>query len=146
MLVTGWRIATEGGRADVWEARTAMAIEVSTSTVAGCRVLAIRGAADGDVLTMVADGIAAVVEGLDALVIDVDELLLTDIRAVRGFLARLFDILPAERLSFHCSRHSGRRILRRCGGDDLKVFATMEGCAAAARGCGGLIVVRPRST
>lgn len=49
--------------------------------------------------------------------------MLTDTNATRAFLAHLLDGRPVERVVLCCERLTGRRLLRRWGGDDVVIFA-----------------------
>ena len=109
-----------------------MTVEVRISEVGGCQVVAISGPAEPDLLRRLAEGIGAVSQDFGALVIDVDELMLSNVNVLRGFLVHLFDSTRAERIVFSCGRRIGRRMLRRWGGDELQVFDTLDASIAAA--------------
>ncbi|HEV2070254.1 MAG TPA: hypothetical protein VGR26_10705, partial [Acidimicrobiales bacterium] len=87
-------------------------------------VLFVVGSGDEALLTRVAKAIVCLMSTDDDVrVVNVDDLLLSDVNATRAFLAHLVDGDTGERLVLSCNRLSGRRLLRRWGGDDITIFA-----------------------
>lgn len=116
-----------------------MSLRVTTRTAStpDVVVLAVDGTPVVELLDALVETIAAVVSSGRAVVVDVDELVLSKASTLRRFLGRLLHEVPVEQVAFSCSRLTGRRILRRWGGDDLQVVAAvteaMPGIARAMR-------------
>lgn len=60
------------------------------------------------------------------LLVDVGDLLLTDGKAVRGFLTRLVGGRPNGGVVLVCRRMTGRRLLRRWGGNVVPIVARVD--------------------
>lgn len=109
-----------------------MGLQVRDEEVAGRRVLFVAGSGDETLLSRVAEAIACLVAGDEVQVVNVDELLLTNVNATRAFLAHLLDGDAAERLVLSCTRLSGRKLLRLWGGDDVGIFSDTSQAVAYA--------------
>jgi hypothetical protein len=96
-------------------------IVVKSWSEGSCAVITVEGVADARLGRLLADGIAGLGNEVHAVVVDLDELLLTDLGAVRALLGGLLDLPSADRLVVSCRRLSGRRILRRIGGEALRL-------------------------
>lgn len=66
-----------------------MTVSVTTTDVHGVTVVAISGAVSTELMSCLADGIAAVADDARAVVIDLDDHALADDRAVRALLHSL---------------------------------------------------------
>lgn len=102
-----------------------MSVEVRFRRVRSATLVALSGVAEEDALVRIAEELAAAPDdGL--LLVDVGDLLLTDVNAVRAFLAHLFDGRPDGGVVLVCPRMTGRRILRRWGGNDVPILARVD--------------------
>jgi hypothetical protein len=81
----------------------------------------VDGVADAGLIRLLSDGIADLADDARAVVLDLDGLLLTDLGAVRALLAGLLALPTADHVVVSCRRLSGRRILRRLGGERLRL-------------------------
>lgn len=88
------------------------------------RAVIVAGGGDEELLSAAARSIAAAMIGDDVRVVNLDQLFLADANATRAFLAHLLDAPLPARVALCCERLSGRRLLRRWGGDDLPIFVT----------------------
>jgi hypothetical protein len=109
-----------------------VAVEVKTRWLGSIQLLEVHGSADVGLLARLADGLAAVVADGERVVVDLSDLVLTDLPAVRGFLAKLIATTPESSVVLCCRRLSGRRILRRCGGPRIAIAASHSDALAAA--------------
>jgi hypothetical protein len=109
-----------------------MTVEVTTGESDGIPVVWLRGVASPGLLDCLVDGIQAVSEAVSAVVVDIEELVLTDALTVRGFVAKLESGTHAA-WAVSCGRLSGRRVLRRCGVDVVSIFSSPAEAAAALR-------------
>ncbi len=101
-----------------------MGLQIGMDQVLGRPVLFVVGSGDEALLTRVAKAIVCLMSTDDDLrVVNVDDLLLSDVNATRAFLAHLVDGDAGERLVLSCNRLSGRKLLRLWGGDDITIFA-----------------------
>jgi hypothetical protein len=98
-----------------------MSIDVVLDIRDDAVVVTLAGLAERGALASVAEGLAGVDGGV---VIDVDDLWLVDPHAVRSFLRSLADGFGPD-VAFACGRLSCRQVLRRWGGPDLRIFATV---------------------
>lgn len=98
-----------------------MSIVIKSWSEASCKIIAIEGVADADVMGMLGDGIASVADDARGLVLDLDGLLLTDLGAVRALLGGLVRRPVGDHVVVSCRRLTGRRILRRLGGGSLRI-------------------------
>jgi hypothetical protein len=89
-------------------------------------VLSLSGTPAEEVLALLAEGVASITGEGQVVVIDVDALVLSKASVIRGFLADLLDRSPVDHVAFVCERLTGRRILRRWGGDDLVIARTLS--------------------
>jgi hypothetical protein len=102
-----------------------VSVHVTMRTEGETPVLTLSGVADEALLRRLAHGVEALAaDAGDLVVIDVDDLLVTDGEGVRAFLAALADGMVSDRLAFVCQRLSCRRLLRRFGGSALRISAT----------------------
>lgn len=101
-----------------------MTVTVTTRTECGVPVLALSGVTEEGLLLRLATGVAAVAEDAGMVVVDLDDLIVSDSRALGRFLVHLLDSTTATRLAVACSRLTGRRLLRQLGNHDVLVFPT----------------------
>ena len=101
-----------------------MGVQVSMEIHLGVPVLVLSGMVEDRLLPLIADGIESVASDSGGIVINLDHLVLTDVPAVKAFLARVCSGAAADCVAFACRRLSCRRLLRRLGGDELHLFAT----------------------
>jgi hypothetical protein len=126
-MPTGVRRSARG-----WIGCDVVSVDVSVRQVGDIVVLRISGTAGDELIGRLADGMAAVAETTAALVVELHDLVLGDMRAVRTLACRLL-ALPAECVAVSCGRLSGRRLLRYCVGARLDVFIDTNDAVAAAR-------------
>jgi hypothetical protein len=110
-----------------------MALTVNTKEIDGITVLGFIGEADMALIVDVVSGIEAVADAQRCVVLDVDDLWLVDVAAVRAFVTGLLEGSALGHVVFACGRISGRRILRRWSSDQLPVFSCAADGAAACR-------------
>lgn len=110
----------------------AMGLQIGMEEVVGRPVLFVAGSGDEALLTRLANAIGCLMSTDDVRVVDVDDLLLSDVNATRAFLAHLVDGDAGERLVLSCKRLTGRKLLRLWGGDDLVIFADTSQAVVAA--------------
>ncbi len=95
-------------------------------------VVFVAGSGDEELLSQAARVIKALIADDDVRVVNLDQLLLTDTNATRAFLAHLLDAPFAAPMALCCDRLTGRRLLRRWGGDDVAIFASTADAARHA--------------
>lgn len=117
-----------------------MSMKVTTRTEDGVPVLTLSGVTDEGLLVRLATGVAAVVADAGMVVVDVDQLIVSDTKAVGRFLIHLLDGTAGKRLAVACSRLTGRRLLRHCGNGDVLIFPTVREAIA------GLMAAPPPTT
>jgi hypothetical protein len=109
-----------------------MSVHAALRSEAGLSVLALSGVADENLLLRLADGVAALAaEVAEAIVVEVNDLVLSDVKEVRAFLDHLAEGSDGAKVVFACQRLSGRRLLRRYGGDRLRVYPSATDAAGA---------------
>jgi hypothetical protein len=109
-----------------------MSVHAALRNEGGLSVLALSGVADENLLLRLADGVAALADEVaDAVVVDVNDLALSDVKAVRAFLTHLAEGPHGAKVVFACQRLTGRRLLRRYGGDQLGIYPSATDAAGA---------------
>jgi hypothetical protein len=88
-------------------------------------VLALSGTPDGDLLALLADGIAELTAAGQTVELGLDDLVMTKAAVMRGFLARLLGKSVDERIILQCGRLSGRQVLRRWTTDELAIVSAL---------------------
>lgn len=107
-----------------------MTVRVTTRTECGVPVLALSGVTEEDLLLRLATGVAAVARDAGMVVVDVDDLIVSDSKALGRFFVHVLDGTTATRLAVACNRLTGRRLLRQLGTHDVLVFPTASEAVA----------------
>lgn len=105
-----------------------MSLHITSTTYddsADAVVVRLAGAGDRRVLLSVTDGIEAVAEDVQRVVVDLEHLILTSAEAVRAFVAALSAGIGADRVVYSCSRRSARVVLRRWGGNGITIVPSV---------------------
>lgn len=106
------------------QTETAHPLQVTVRQVGGGRAVFVAGSGDDRHLAQAARVILGMLGARGLRVVNVDQLLLTDTVATRAFLAHLLDGAALEQVVLCCNRLTGRKLLRRWGGDDVAIFAS----------------------
>jgi len=101
-------------------------VEVTMVTQQGAPCIRLHGTGDGPVLTLVASAVATAIRTDGVRLVDVTDLSMIDLSGVQAFLAELYDEVEADDVTLVCARLTGRRILRRYGGDDARIAIDVE--------------------
>ncbi len=121
-----------------------MGLQIGMEHVSGRPVLVVAGGGDEALLTQAAKAIAYLMSTDQVRVVKVDDLLLSNVSATRAFLAHLVDGDAGERLVLCCNRLTGRKLLRRWGGDDVAIFADASEAVVYAYPTSRGVPVSPR--
>jgi hypothetical protein len=110
-----------------------MGVTVKVTTTETATVVALSGwPGNGEVLPAVADGIVALAEDRETLVVDLSGIVLTHPGALRAFIDGVCQAPVDVRLV--CGRLSGRRLIRSCGpSSHFGTFSTVEDALADTR-------------
>lgn len=106
-------------------------MELTVRSVGSVTCVTLSGTGDDTVLVPLADRLVAA--GPLPLVVDVSDLFLLDVNALRGFLAHLLDGDDGGRVTLVCRRRSGRRLLRHWAGNATRIVADVTDALAPAR-------------
>lgn len=122
MGLGGRRVPDQGGATAVIDHPDGTAVPVVT----------VAGTVDAEPMTRLVDMLAAQYSDGD-VVVDLSQVVMTNPAAICALVARLSVWADTARLRIVCSRLTARRLLRRWGGGDLPLCASLAGALGSLR-------------
>jgi hypothetical protein len=108
-----------------------VAVQVGIRPLGSSSVVSLSGLADRALLVRLAEAIAECTAPGGVLLVEIDDLLVSNLDTIRGLVGTLLARVTERPVAFCCRRVTGRRLLRRCGGDEVRVFARIDDALTA---------------